>query len=279
MGSIISVSAILMIINFIVSYRGLKDHSFYDRYAFKIEPILVQKDYKRLLTSAFLHVSWTHLIFNMIALYFFSGGIEQYLGAGAFLLVYFAAIVGGNLLSLFIHRHHNAYSSAGASGAICGLIFAAIALFPGMSIGLFLLPISIPGWLFGLIYVGISIYGIRSRKDNIGHDAHLGGGLAGMIAALVLQPSALLTNLSTILIISLPAIAFILFIVYKPEALLVDNMFYKKSRFLTIEDKYNMSKKERQQQIDDILEKIHKRGMQSLSRKEKMLLEEYSNKV
>src|SRR5438128_9769009 len=100
MGSIISVNAILMIINFIVSYRGLKDHSFYDRYAFKIEPILVQKDYKRLLTSAFLHVSWMHLIFNMIALYFFSGGIEQYLGAGAFLLVYFAAIVGGNLLSL-----------------------------------------------------------------------------------------------------------------------------------------------------------------------------------
>jgi membrane associated rhomboid family serine protease len=273
------VSLILMLLNIFVSYRGLKDHAFYERYAFRIAPVLVQKDYKRLVTSSFLHVSWMHLIFNMVALYFFSGSIESYLGSFVFILIYFAGAVGGNLLALSIHRHNSAYSSAGASGAITGIIFAAIAVFPGLNVGLFLLPISIPGWLFGLIYVGVSIYGIRSRRDNIGHDAHLGGGIAGLLVALLFHPSAIIDNYVTILIIALPAIAFIAFIVYKPGALLVDNMFFKSNRNLTVEDKYNMTRKQRQQQIDDILEKIHKRGINSLSKKEKMLLEEYSSRV
>ncbi len=279
MGSSISISTILILINVLVSYRGLKDHSFYEKYCFRVSQVQVQKDYKRLVTSAFLHVNWTHLIFNMLALFFFSDSIEQTLGPLSFIIIYFASIIGGNLLSLFIHRFDTSYSSAGASGAICGVIFAAIATLPGMKIGLFLLPFSMPGWLFGLIYVGISIYGVRSRNDNIGHDAHLGGGLAGMLLALLMNPSVILQNYLTILIVALPAVAFILFIIYKPEALLIDNMFFKTKRNYTVEDRYNVTKKQRQQQLDDILEKIHQKGMKSLTQKEKMLLKEYSEKT
>ena len=275
----VSISTILIFINVIVSYRGIKDHTFFDQYSFRVGPILLQKDYKRIITSAFLHVSWTHLIFNMLALFFFGDSLEYSLGPLSFIIIYFASIIGGNLLSLFIHRNHESYSSAGASGAICGVIFAAIAIIPGLNIGLFLLPIQIPGWLFGLIYVGISIYGIRSNRDNIGHDAHLGGGLAGMMVALALNPSVIATNIVTILIVSLPAIAFILFIIYNPGALLIDNMFFRNTRNYTLEDRYNVSKKEKQQKLDDILEKIHRQGMSSLTQKEKMLLKQYSEKT
>lgn len=277
MSSIIPISTIILLITLFVSYKGLKDHAFYDRYCFKIYPIIHYKEYQRIITSAFLHVSWMHLIFNMVALYFFSSSVESMLGPIYFVLIYVASIVGGNLLSLFIHRYHDTYSSAGASGAICGVIFAAIAIVPGMSIGLFFLPISMPGWLFGLIYVGVSIYGIRSRRDNIGHDAHLGGGLAGLLVALVLHPAAIVENYVTILIVAVPAIAFILFIIYKPEALLVDNIFYRRKHNLTVEDRYNLTRKQRQQILDDILEKIHRRGMNSLTPKEKTLLKEYSD--
>ncbi len=270
-----SFSTILIIMNIITSYRGFKDPFFYDRFSFRVDAVLVQKDYKRLVTSGFLHVNWTHLVFNMLALFFFSGSVESYLGPLKFLLIYAAGLAGGNLLSLFIHRFSGDYSSVGASGAINAVMFAAIALFPGMSIGLFFLP-AIPGWLFGLVYVIISIYGIRSRSENIGHDAHLGGGLTGVLVAILFSPSILLTNTFTILIIAVPAIAFIAFIFYKPQALLIDNLFFKNHQNYTVEDRYNAQKRDRQKELDRLLEKIHNRGINSLSKKERETLEEYS---
>lgn len=266
----------LIIANFLFSYRGFKDHSFFSKYQFQVEQVLVYKDYKRLFTSGFLHVGWMHLIFNMIALYFFSSTLESYIGPAEFILVYMAGLLGGNLFSLLIHRHDSFYTSAGASGAVFSIMFSSIALFPGMKIGMFFLPISLPAWLVGLAYVLFSIYAIRSRSDNIGHDAHLGGGLAGMLVAILLHPSALANNLVTILIIAVPAIAFIISIIKKPDALLIDNLFYNRSHNLTKEDKYNLRKRNKQEELDRVLEKIHKKGMNSLTEKEKRLLQEYS---
>lgn len=275
MNSFLPISFIIIVVNFLVSYRGFKDKTFYDKYSFRIDAIQMQKDYKRLITSGFLHVNWMHLIFNMIALYFFSGGLEGYIGPIRFLIIYFGSLVCGDLLSLFIHRFDSGYSSVGASGAIMGVMFSSIALFPGMQMSLFFLPISFPGWLFGLAFVLFSIYGIRSRRNNVGYDAHLGGGIAGMLIAILMYPSSLVTNWFAILIVAIPAIAFIAFIVYKPEALLIDD-FFKRKKYLTQEDRYNLSKKSKQQQLDDLLEKIHKKGMNSLSKKERDFLEKYS---
>ena len=71
-----------------------------------------------------------------------------------------------------------------------------------MGISLFLLP-SIPGWIYGLLFVLISIAGIRSRADNIGHDAHLGGAIVGMLIALAIYPSSLRENYLVIGLIAL----------------------------------------------------------------------------
>lgn len=270
-------SVILIIANVIVSYRGFKDGIFYNKYKFNVDAVLLYKDYKRLVTSGFLHVNWMHLIFNMLALYFFSGSLELSLGPVRFLLIYFLSLIGGDLLSLFIHRHDGGYDSVGASAGVSGLIYAAIALFPGMKIGLLFIPIGIPGWLFGLVYVLYSIYGIRSRKNNIGHDAHLGGALIGLIVAIILHPSVLITNTWPIVIIMLPSVAFIYIIITRPHVLLVDNYFFKThSNAVTIDHKYNIEKRSKEQEIDRILEKIHKKGMKSLTDKERQMLQEYS---
>jgi membrane associated rhomboid family serine protease len=270
------ISIILIIANVLVSYKGFKDVFFYEKNSFKVDNVLLYKEYRRLATSGFLHVNWMHLIFNMLAFYFFSSGLEGSIGPINFLIIYFAGLVGGNLLTLLLHKGDGGYSSVGSSGAIAGVIFTSIALVPGMKIGLLFLPISIPAWLFGLLYMFYSIYGIRSKRDNIGHDAHLGGALAGMAVGLLMYPSALASNYITILIITLPAIIFLYLIIKHPSYLLVDNLFYKKQRKLNLEDKYNIRKKAKQQELDEILEKIHRTGMKSLTRREKMLLEEYS---
>jgi hypothetical protein len=149
-----------------------------------------------------------------------------------------------------------------------------------MGINFFLLPISIPGWIYALLYVLFSIYAIRSQKNNIGHDAHLGGALIGMILALIINPSALINNYGKILLILVPTIVFIYLIITRPSILLVDNLFYKTHRdFYSIDHQYNSERADQQQEIDRILDKINKKGIGSLNKKEKETLKAYSKNV
>lgn len=273
------ISLLIIAANVYISYRGFKDSIFYNRYAFEVEKVTVFKQYDRLVTSGFLHVNWMHLIFNMISLYLFSSSLAGQLGVFAYLLIYFGSLIAGNLFSLLLHKKDGDYSSVGASGAVSGIIFASIALFPGFNIGLLFLPISFPAWIFGLIFILYSIYGIRSRSNNIGHEAHLGAAVAGMLIAILLEPSILTYNYFPILIILIPCIVFIYIIIKMPHYLFVDNLFYKKhNRFYTIEDLYNAEKIDVQKKVDQILEKIHQKGMQSLTKKEKEILDDFSKK-
>lgn len=266
------VSFVIIAATCFLSYKGFKSSNFFAKYEFEVEKILLYRDYKRLITSAFIHVNWRHLIFNMITLLFFSFDLENFFGPIKFILLYFASELGGNLLALLIHRHNPSYSSVGSSGAINGLIFAAIAIFPGMQI------IIIPGWLFGLIFILYSIYGIRSRKDNIGHEAHLGGALTGMVIAILFHPAALTQNTLPIVLMFVPTVAFMIVIITKPSLLLVDNYWFTHQYNYTVDDRYNAMKRSSQQEVDRILDKIHQRGISSLSKKERESLEEYSRK-
>lgn len=215
----------------------------------------------------------------MFTLYAFSGSIEAYLGNIPFVVIYFSSLIGGDLFSLLVHRNHRDYSAVGASGAVSGIVFASIVLFPGMELSLFFMPIHIPGWLYGLIYVLYTIYGVKSKRDNIGHEAYLGGLVIGVIIALIMSPSAMIYNTFTVLIILIPAIGFILFVVLRPQALLIDNWFFKNyDEYISIDHWYNLEKAKRQKEIDAILDKISARGMNSLSESEKKKLEQYSKK-
>ena len=270
------VAILLIAANVLVSYRGFQSPSYLDAYSFKVDDILVDKDYKRLATSGFLHVSWTHLFFNMMTLYFFSSGLEDSLGALKFLTIYFGSLVGGDLFSLYVHRQHGDYCAVGASGAISGVVFASIALFPGMGISFFGLPFFIPAWLYGFLYVLYSVYGIKSKRDNIGHEAHLGGGLVGLLIAVMLEPNSLLVNYLPILFILIPSGIFIFLIVTRPEFLLTENFFRKKEPHLTIDQQYNMEMRNRDKELNTLLEKIGKTGFVSLTPLEKERLRQLS---
>jgi membrane associated rhomboid family serine protease len=270
---------VIIVVTVLVSYKGFTNNRFFENYEFEVDRILIDKQYYRLVTHGFLHTGWLHLGFNMFSLYVFSPAVTMGLGTFYFLLIYFASLIGGGLLSLFIHRHHGNYSAVGASGATCGVLFASVALYPQMGIGMFPLPFTMPSWLYAMLFVGFSIYGIRSRKDNIGHDAHLGGALVGMLLALVLNPEAFLSNYGIILMIVVPTVIVVYIIIKRPELLFVDNLFYKNQKdFYSIDHRYNAEQADQQLEVDRILDKIGGSGMKSLTRKERETLKDYSKR-
>jgi len=111
----------------------------------------------------------------------------------------------------------------------------------------------------------------------VGHEAHLGGALVGMLTALAFHPDAVAANYMTILIITVPCLAFIYLIITRPYVLYIDNFYFKQHyRNGTIDDRYNLEKVTEQNEIDDILEKIHRKGINSLTKTEKEKLDRFS---
>lgn len=268
---------ILIIINVIVSYKGFTNILFFEKYLFKIDRMLYNKEYIRLISSGFLHLDWIHLIFNMVTLYLFGEFLEIIVGIPGFLIIYFISLIGGNLFSLYVHRNHSDYSAAGASGAVFGVMFASIALSPGMYLKSFFFPIPMAGWLYGLLYLLYTIYGIQKKRSDVAHDAHFGGALAGMIISITLVPSALFENYITIALLTIPSVVFIYFVLSRPHLLVFDMSFFgDNKKYYTIDDKYNEERVNKQQEVDRILEKISNKGIGSLTTKERKTLEEYS---
>jgi hypothetical protein len=124
-------------------------------------------------------------------------------------------------------------------------------------------------------YILFSIYGIKAKWGNSGHGAHLGGALIGMLITIAFYPEVLSINTLPVLLVLLPTISFILLVIYKPEFLMVDG-FSKQQERRSIDHEYNYRKAQEQADIDAILEKIHQKGIKSLTRQEKEALEQYS---
>lgn len=197
------VTIVIIAANVLVSFKGFNDRLFFEKFKFNIGAIR-RGEQVRMVSSGFLHADTTHLLFNMITLYFFADVVLQGLGNFNFILIYLGSLIVGNLLSFFFHKDEYWYSAIGASGAVTGVLYAAILIRPEMSLYLFFIPKPIPGYIFGVAYLLYSIYGMKSRSGNIGHDAHFGGAIGGYFLTLVMKPEILETNLTYVLFLAVP---------------------------------------------------------------------------
>jgi membrane associated rhomboid family serine protease len=268
---------ILLIVNGLVSWTGFSNQPFFKANMFHVDSILIRKEFKRLITSGFLHANTSHLLFNMLSFYFFAPTLVQELGDIAMVLIYFASLVGGNSLSLYMQKNNGDYSAIGASGAVSGIVFAAIAVVPGMKLYIFFIPVAIPAYIYGLFYMLYSINGIRKQADNIGHEAHLGGAVIGVLLAIAFMPSVLESNSLTISLILVPVLVFIAILLFKPRLLMVGQDYEENRNYDSQDDRYNLTKAQNQKKMDHLLDKINKKGLDSLSKKEKDFLEKYNN--
>lgn len=178
---------VVIIANLLFSLRGFKDYSFFEQYKFNIGAL--QRGEKiRMISSGFLHVNWQHFMFNMISLYFFAHIVIYQLGTLNFYLVYLFSLLVGNLLSFYFHKNEPFYSAVGASGAVTGIVYSAILLRPDMHMFIYFIPVPIPSYVVGVGYLLFSIYGMKTKLGNIGHDAHFGGAVGGYLMTLFLAP-------------------------------------------------------------------------------------------
>jgi membrane associated rhomboid family serine protease len=149
----------------------------------------------------------------MLTLYFFAPVVYEFLGTFSFALIYIGSLVFGSLLTLYFHKNEYSYRAVGASGAVTGVLYSAILLQPDMSLYLFFIPIPIPAYIFGIGYLLYSIYGMKSRRDNIGHTAHFGGAVGGYLITLCEMPQLLTENPLMAGLLAIPII--ILFVMEK----------------------------------------------------------------
>jgi membrane associated rhomboid family serine protease len=211
MGDLVLVTMIIIAVNIIVSMKGFSDENFFNKYKFNIGDIKRGAKYQ-LFSSAFLHVNGTHLFVNMLTLYFFANVVIYHLGSLAFVGIYIAGLILGNLLSYFFHKDEDNYTAVGASGAVMGVLYSAILLRPDMMLLLFFV-IPIRAYIFGIAYLFYTIYGMRRREGNIGHDAHFGGATGGYILTLILAPQLIQEHMLMVILLAIPII--ILFILQK----------------------------------------------------------------
>ncbi|MDH3322167.1 MAG: rhomboid family intramembrane serine protease [Flavobacteriaceae bacterium] len=204
--------AVLLIIiaNVLVSFKGFQDRPFFEKFKFQIGPI-VNGEKIRMLTSGFLHVDQSHLFFNMLTLYFFADPVIDHVGMAKFLAIYFGSLLAGSLFALTFHKKEPYYSAVGASGAVMGVVYAAIMLNPGMNLYLFFIPIPIPAYIFGVGYLLYSMFGMKKQWGNIGHSAHIGGAIGGFLLTILLFPQVLSQNKLMIIILAVPIVLMFVF--------------------------------------------------------------------
>jgi len=97
----------VLIFTVLISWKAFTRHDLLERLMLSTDAILRRKQYERLVTSGFIHADAQHLLFNMFTFYFFSSGIERWYGTAPAMIIYFSGILGGGLLSLWLHRHHD----------------------------------------------------------------------------------------------------------------------------------------------------------------------------
>lgn len=213
----------------------------------------------RFLTSGFAHAEdIKHILFNMLGLFFLGRSVEMKLGQKEFLTFYLVAIVLGSVgqaLRVFLTVDPNQWVGCyGASGAVTAVVILFILYYPKQMLLVFFV-IPAPAWVVGILIIAINVFGASGYGDpRVAHDVHLFG---AVFAAAYFY---FRWNLSRFVPNSLSLRAL------KPKP---------KLRVHDPDADYQV----RDSEADELLEKVNREGMDSLTAREKKILEDYSRRM
>ncbi len=192
---LISFLMIIIIVTVIVSLNTFNKQRFLNKWVYSPYRVKHEKEYYRLFSHMFIHADSVHLIFNMMSLYFLGSFLESAFidfyglvgGEIHFIILYFFGGLFSTLIPFTRNQDNPNYRALGASGAVSAVIFAAIIWNPEMQLSILFLPIPIPAYIFGPIYLAFEYWADRRGGTGIAHDAHIGGAIFGVIYVLIIN--------------------------------------------------------------------------------------------
>lgn len=198
-----------------VSIKAFSDSNFMEKWMFI--PYLVKRDkqYYRIASHIAIHGDWMHLIFNGVSLYFLGSGFltltegvysstsdlanSYYLNGGLtdtygsimgqvhFGLIFILGGLFATIIPYMRNKDNQSYRSLGASGGVSAVVFAAILWNPEMRLSLMFIPILIPAYIFGPLYLLFEFIMDKRGNSGIAHDAHIGGAIFGILYVLLIN--------------------------------------------------------------------------------------------
>lgn len=240
--------------------------------------LLLQRPWS-IVTYMFLHERFMHILWNMVALYFFGRIFLNFYSLRHFVGTYvMGGLLGGitfvlayNLFPYFAPYVANSFL-VGASASVLAVVVASAVRSPGYRIQLFFIG-SVKLSTFALVTVGVSVLMLSS--DNAGGNfAHLGGAFAGWLMAYLLNRGKDITD-----VVNRPIDWVVTFFRNRKYAKKKKGRFtYSPGGGRSADYEYNARKKASETEINKILEKIKAGGYSSLSEEEKKKLFEASSK-
>ncbi len=199
------------------------------------------------LTYGFLHVALGHVLFNMLGLYFFGTMLEEIVGSRSFLALYLVAVVAGGLLSLVVGVATNSPATTlGASGGVMAVVVATAVLRPDTRVIFLIFPLTLK--VMALIFVGMDVFSaldsLKGQGSNVSWTSHLAGAAVGFVAARK-------------------------GLVWRDPLQVVERWQHRREEEQRDHD---------EERLDDILAKINREGIQSLSAREKAFLKRTSRR-
>ena len=202
----LSITLIIIGLTIIISLIGFNNSDFFNKFLYNPYSVSQRNEWYRIITHAFLHGDMMHLFFNMYVLYLFGNTIESAfgsifgeLGTLFYILLYVGGIIVATIPAMIKHKTNYLYNSIGASGAVSALVFASIIFYPTAGYGIILIPLRIPGFLFGPLYLLLESYLDRRGRTNIAHDAHIYGAIFGFIFPVLLKPTLAINFVNQVL--------------------------------------------------------------------------------
>jgi len=266
------ITLFLLIVLGFTTHQGLTRPDVMARYLFSAEAIRLRRQYIRLISPAFLHGSWGHFASNAITLFFFGRGLEQRFGPEMLLGIFFLSVLGGSALCLLLHRNEE-YQALGASGGALGVLFAVVLLMPGMQIRIFPVPLPIPAWLYAMGFLFYTLNGLHSSRGGISHEAHLGGLVTGVLIAWMQAPR--LVMMQPLLFGSILGLSILGIWYFHANPGRVPGFLRWRFKYALTRHR-QQRRRQREAQVDELLDKVAREGIHSLSSRERAVLEEAS---